>query len=284
MQKKERKSHCMENKNILMLRHHPMNVFFTNSFYTNQTETSLSDYIIIDVTSRIIRNKEFMMKHPNFDKELSPFFMGPIVSTDGTVANLFEIFWQCGKVYPCHDDNGKPNPDFFKWRNEFYAKTECSKDLMRHACKDLGYEHKDCRYFAYYDKEKQDYVPLSFIEARKKVYFPEYAKLVYNTPAFRWMKSLVDNGKKIALVDFDGYNYSEPCGMLKKYEQYANKCKKERCTPTISENEFLAVKSMKDAINCPFMSTGHGFVIKALLQGDIEVVGNEVIDNAGILK
>ena len=32
------------------------------------------------------------------------------------------------------------------------------------------------------------------------------------------------------------------------------------------------------------MKVGHGCVIKALLQGDIEVVNGNVIDHAGILK
>ena len=44
----------MENKNIILLKHHPMNVKFTNTFYLNQTDNGdLSDYVIIDVTSRI---------------------------------------------------------------------------------------------------------------------------------------------------------------------------------------------------------------------------------------
>ena len=81
----------MENKNILMLRHHPMNVLFTNTFYTSQTENDLSDYIIIDVTSRIERNKSFMAEHPNFGKELSPFFIGPVITSNGTKANIFEV-------------------------------------------------------------------------------------------------------------------------------------------------------------------------------------------------
>jgi hypothetical protein len=54
----------MENKNILMLRHHPMNVYFTNTFYTSQTENDLSEYTVIDVTSRVTRNKEFMATAP----------------------------------------------------------------------------------------------------------------------------------------------------------------------------------------------------------------------------
>ena len=144
----------MENKNIILLKHNPLNVKFTNTFYLNQTdEKDFSDYIVVDVTSRVERDKEFMKEHPSFAKDLSPFYIGPLTSSDGVRANIFEIFWQCGKVYPCHDDNNKPNEDFFKWRNEFYSKEVCTRDLMRHSCKSLGYEHKDTLYFAYFNKE-----------------------------------------------------------------------------------------------------------------------------------
>ena len=274
----------MENKNILLLRHHPMNVHFTNTFYTNQTEGDLSEYMIFDVTSRIERNKEFMKEHPSFAKDLSPFFLGPVTSSDGVTANVFEIFWQCGKVYPCHDNGGKPNADYFEWRNYYYSQTECTKDLMRHTCKSLGYEHKDTLYFAYFDKEKGEYVPLNYVEARKKVYFPEYAKLICNTESFRYLKSLVDSGKKIALVDFDACNYNEKCAMLKQYEAYLNKCKKNKIAPTLTENDFTKIDSLKKLVNCSFMPVGHGCVIKALLQGDIEVIDGVYIDHTGILE
>ena len=128
----------MENENIVLLKHHNLNIKYDNSFYLNQTDNhDLSDYIIIDVTSRVERNKEFMKLHPNFPKDISPMYIGPVVSSDNVVANIFEIFWQCGKVYPCHDNNGKPNEEYFKWRNDFYAQTICTKDLMRHTCKSL---------------------------------------------------------------------------------------------------------------------------------------------------
>ena len=273
----------MENTNILLLRHHPMNVHFTNTFYTSQTKNDLGEYTIIDVTSRVTRNKEFMEQHPRFARDLSPFYAGPVTSSDGVRAEFFEIFWQCGKVYPCHDDNGKPNDAYFEWRNYFYSQTECTKDLMRHTCKSLGYEHKDARYFAYFDKEQGDYIPLGYVEARKKIYFPEYAKLIYNTESFQYLKSLVDSGKKIALVDFDACNYNEPCAMQKEYTAYVNKCKKNKVAPTLTEDDFTNIKSLKDLINAPFMKVGHGCVIKALLQGDLEVVDGEVVDYAGLL-
>ena len=273
----------MENKNILLLRHHPMNVHFTNTFYTSQTEHDLGEYMIFDVTSRVTRNKEFMEQHPRFARELSPFYVGPVTSADGVKAEIFEIFWQCGKVYPCHDDNGKPNADYFEWRNYFYSQTECTKDLMRHTCKSIGYDHKDARYFAYFDKDKGDYTPLGYVEARKKVYFPEYAKLIYNTESFQYLKSLVDSGKKIALVDFDACNYNETCAMQKEYTAYVKKCKKNKVVPTLTEDDLTGINSLKVLINAPFMKVGHGCAIKALLQGDIEVVDGEVVDHAGIL-
>ena len=274
----------MENKNIILLRHHPMNVKFTNSFYVNQVDGNIDDYTIIDVTSRAMWNKCFMDEHPTFAKDISPFYIGPVLSSDGVTANIFEIFWQCGKVYPCHDDNGKPNEAFFAWRNAMYAKSTCTKDLMRHACKDLGYEHKDARYFAYFDKEKNQYVALNYVEARKKVYVPEYAKLVAGTESFAYLKSLVKAGKKLALVDFDGYNYGSKKAMEKVYESYLTKCAKNKVEPKHCLNDFLDIDSLKKVLSCPFLAAGHGFVLKAILQEDLVVQNGIVIDKAGVLS
>ena len=226
--------------------------------------------------------KEFIKDHPNFAKDLSPFFIGPVTSSDGVVANIFEIFWQCGKVYPCHDNNGKPNEEFFKWRNELYSKTECTKDLMRHTCKSIGYEHKDTLYFAHYNGN--DWEALNYVEARKKVYFPEYIKLIYNTESFKWIKSLVDSGKKVAIVDFDAFNIYSESAKNKVYESYVNKCKTNKITPTLTLNDFLKINNMKDLVSCSFLPVGHGVAVKALLEGDLEVKDGVVIDHIGLLK
>ncbi len=275
----------MENKNVVLLRHNRSNrvIKLTGPSYTNQVDDNLDDYIVVDVTSRVVRQKEFIKEHPTFVKEVSPFYVGPLVSSDGVKCNIFEILWQCGKVYPCHDDNGKPNEAFFKWRNEFYAKEKCSKDLMRHACKDLGYEHKDCRYFAYYNNDTKEWEALDYITAGKKVYIPEYAKLVYNTDAIKWLKSLVDGGKKVALVDFDAFNYYSDKAKKNYYKAYAKKCKDEGRQPAISKDDFMNISTMKDIINLP-LATGHAFVIKAILDGSITVVNGKVIDNDGLLE
>ena len=40
---------------------------------------------------------------------------------------------------------------------------------------------------------------------------------------------------------------------------------------------------MKSAVDFAYTPVGHAFVIKALLQGDLEVVNGKVIDHIGIV-
>ena len=155
---------------------------------------------------------------------------------------------------------------------------------MRHACESIGYKHSDTLYFAYFDQEKKEYVSLDYVESRKKVYFKEYAKLVYKSESFKWLKSLLVSGKKLALVDFDGYNYYSTKAKKKLYQSYLDNCKKSKLAPKLTELDYLNINSMKDVVNCPFLKAGHGFALKALLQGDVEVTEDgEIIDNVGLL-
>lgn len=275
----------MENKNVVVLKHHPMNVKFTNTFYTSQVDDDLADYEVIDVTSRITRNKEFMAMHPNFAKELSPFYIGPVVASDGEIANVFEHFWQCGKVYPCHFDFDKMElkPEFFEWRKRWFAKPKTvDKNETRHPNLELGYSAGDCIGNVYFENGK--YRLLDYVESRKKLYFVEYAKATYNTDAFKYLKSLVDSGKKVAVVDFDAFNFYSENAMKQRYKSYLNNCKKNKWKPTLTERDFTNIKSLKDAINCKFLAAGHAFVLKAMLDGSIVVVNGKVIDKDGILK
>ena len=83
------------------------------------------------------------------------------------------------------------------------------------------------------------------------------------------MKSLVDEGREIALVDFDGYNYYEETALKGLYQSYLNRCKKNGVISQRRESDFLKINSMKKVINCPFLLAGHGFVIKMLLEKDL---------------
>ena len=48
----------MGNKNVVLLKHHPMNVKFTNPFYTSQVDDNLEDYVVIDAQDLINTDRE----------------------------------------------------------------------------------------------------------------------------------------------------------------------------------------------------------------------------------
>ena len=96
------------------------------------------------------------------------------------------------------------------------------------------------------------------MEARKKIYIPEYAKLVVNTQTYKDLAKRVAEGEKIALVDFDAWNY------------YGK--------------DLSSTTTVKEIVNNPAYKVGHSYVIKMLLQGDIEVKNGVVIDHADVLK
>ncbi len=269
--------------NVILLKRHNRSLKFDNPFYLNQC-SCLQDYIVLEVTSRCVGNKDFMKEHPSFAKDLSPFYAGPVTSSDGKTCQIFELFWQCSKVFPGFDDHGTPNENYFKWRDGYYPLTEVKDhNELRRPWAKLGFKANDTLYEAYYDKEEKKWVKLSYIESRKKIYFVEYAKLVYNSPSFRWIKSLLEEGKKVALVDFDAFNFYSDQAKTKAYESYATKCKSNHVNPSLTLNDFLNVKTMKDVVNFA-LPAGHGVVLKALLDGDLEVdAAGNVIDHAGIL-
>lgn len=271
----------MENKNIVMIKHHPMKLLFTNSVYTNQFDENdnPSDYIFVDVTSR----------NADVRKDLSPFFIGPCTSSYGVEFKLFENLWQFSKVYEgnavfnkmltkkssvevpfvASDANGDPTQEWF--------------DICTFGSQsDIAYRRPFTGkpLYHYYKNANGQTERLGYVESRKKVYIPEYAKLVYDTPTFKKLKELADNGKKIALVDFDAYNYYNPKAMEKIY---AAALKKYGSLPyTLSD--LLNIKTVKDVVNFAGLPAGHGFVIKMLLQDDIQVINGKIVDNAGILN
>ena len=251
-----------------------MNLKYTNTWYTSQVEDDLSDYVIIDVTSRVLRDREFMKEHPGFHKDVSPFYLGPLVTSDGLKCYIFEHFWQASKVFPCHLVCDELTPEFFSWRKSWYDMEKVkNKTESRRPHTLLGYKDKDCLFSVFY--EDGEYKRLTYVEARKKMYIPEYAKLIVKTESYKWIKSLYDSGKKIALVDFDGYNYYYDTAKEKLYNSYVNKVK----YPSVSKSDYLNLDSMKKVIDCGFTPAGHSFIIKMLLEGDIEVVDDQVIDH-----
>lgn len=274
----------MEDKTIVVLKHHPMDLKYTNTFYTSQVEDDLSDYEVVDVTSRVRRNKATLSKCPSLYKDVSPFYLGDIKSPDGLTAHIFEHYWQASKVFPCHvDEKGNIKDEYWKWREQWFSKEKVTnKNESRRPHSLLGYKDEDCLFSVFYNNGVWE--RLSYVDARKRIYIPEYAKLVVNTPSYKWLEKLHKEGKKIALVDFDGYNYYFDQAKEKLYNNYINRCNKRGIKPKASLKDFLNLNKMNDVISCGFTPAGHAFIIKLLLQGDLEVKGGQVIDHTGVLN
>ena len=121
-------------------------------------------------------------------RDLSPFVLS------APPAKRFENLWQFSKVYKSHlREDGEPNRAWLEWHN-------------------LGIEDdKPHRYpmgkgavpaYSYWNGEK-----LGYIEARKRIYAPEYAKNVEKSDSFKRLHELYSSGVNIILLDYDAYDH-----------------------------------------------------------------------------
>jgi len=140
-----------------------------------------NDAIVIDTTSN---SGQF--------KELSPFIL------PAPPARNLENLWQFSKVYPSHlNPNGTINRAWELWREKGWQDTKAHRYPMGKGAVPL---------FSYWQDEHLDY-----IQARKKIYIPEYAKNVVETESFRLLANL-DDTQNIILLDYDAYDH-EKLGM-----------------------------------------------------------------------
>lgn len=188
------------------------------------------DYVAIDCTSH---NPDEVMS-----RGLSPFYLGRdsgVVCYDGLKAWNMENAWQYAKVYRCHaDSSGNPTAEYFKWRDKGWSKKSADRHPMGRGAKPL------------YSLWKTDH--LGYIEARKQIYIPLYAKLVVRTEAFARLKAMHDSGKNLVLLDFDGYN------------NFKTRPKMSWC----------------DVLHNDKRKMGHAFVLAMLLEGFLTIENNKV--------
>ena len=158
-------------------------------------------------------------------RELSPFELRVPLVQWGSV--IFENLWQFSKVYKQHvGDNGLPTTAWLNWREWGFAETRAHRYPMGKGA---------IPEYSYWNGEKLDY-----IQARKKIYAPEYAKNVINTESYNKLGNLYSIGHDIILLDYDAYDHIK-LGM-----------------------------SLQDVINNPNRKMGHAFVLIMMLTGLLE--------------
>lgn len=141
--------------------------------------------ILINTTSR----------SNDFGRGLSPFLVnGGYLYYNYSSKNV-ENAWQFAKVYKEFvDEDNNPTDRYFEWAKKGWEDSFAHRYPMGKGEKPL---------YSYWNGKK-----LGYIEARKQIYIPIYARNVIQTSAFKMLKDLYLNEKKdIYLLDFDGYNH-----------------------------------------------------------------------------
>ena len=163
-----------------------------------------------------------------YAKELSPLLIGD--------DHPFENTWQYTKVYPQlgHWKDEKPTKKWEEWRKSGFKKRKRGKGVRTPP--EVSKLQKDNRkpLCAWWKGEK-----LGYIESRKKIYVPEYAKLIRKSRAFA---ALI--GKDVLVIGIDG-------PPLDKYP-----------------NGFeVTEERLVEALNDPTHPFGHSYVVAAELAG-----------------
>ena len=182
------------------------------------------DVIKINVTSR---------SSDEWSRKFSPFHLGPIKiypfsDEDDYVSKNMENAWQFLKVYPEQDE-------WLKWAEKGWNSDKAFRFPFGRSRKPL------------HSKWKGKNLP--YIKARFEIYAPLYAECVekYAKIEFDKIKSYLDEGKSVALFDYDGYNYIY--------------------------NEV----SLKDVIYNSRRKMGHAFVL-AMMLNDCRIWENSLFD------
>lgn len=161
----------------------------------------------------------------NWETDLSPFYLGPCDLYHKFVAKRMENAWQFAKVYAKHvGEDGNPTSDYWQWAVAGWTDEKAHRYPMGRGAKPL---------YSLWNHEK-----LGYIDARKKIYAPLYAKAVKKTAGFEKLTQLYQKSKELILRDYDGYDHLE-----------------------------LGI-SLHDVLNNPERKMGHAFVLAALLTND----------------
>lgn len=158
------------------------------------------------------------VKHDSKWFPLGPYFL------KNELGQIFENVWQFHKVYKevpsahsaysqrCKkivwswmpeihvNEKGELTPEYFNWRetglnNAFAVRYPLWNVSNLFSC----YDSIRAPLYHFYNNEKLDY-----INARKKIYLPEYVRLVKKEPLFYELKQKLSHGKNLLIVEGDG--------------------------------------------------------------------------------
>ncbi len=149
-----------------------------------------------------------------------------------------------------HLQNGKLTKEYFSWREKgmnFHLPVRYPN----------GFEGRKNTLYSL--KDNQFDKPLSYVEARKEIYFPVYDELVKKEEYFKELKEKLESGKNILIVEVDGpveeslQHYVDKYGVKKNFIENGT---------MLATSENLAI--MLEDTKHPF---GHGYCLAMSLLG-----------------
>jgi len=146
----------------------------------------------------------------------------------------------------------KLNANYVTWRR----KLESCPDPVRYP---VGYDHRHTCLFSMAEKEDGtiDTTPLTYIEARKKIYVPVYTKAAMKTSMFVNLKARIDNGESLLIIEVDGPHEEDLTHYIQNYNVSNH---------FIVKNTMLATEeNLHIMLNDPKHPYGHGYCLAAAL-------------------
>ena len=141
--------------------------------------------VVVNTTSRASQE---------WERSLSPFFLGPCRLYDDHESRVLENAWQYSKLYAVHADaEGEPTEAYWAWAEAGWASPKAVRYPMGKEGRPL------CSLW--------DGHGLGYVEARKRIYGPLYVEAVRKTEGWKKLEALRSEGRPIVLRDFDGYDH-----------------------------------------------------------------------------
>ena len=160
--------------------------FYRDPTITNKHHPKIDGFTNIQVCSNTKKGKE-----------LSPMCLHIVLNNELVI---FENFWQNLKVYSFELDNdGNILPSYFIRRDKNFKDTKGHRRVFP---KKLLKEKNAKVEFVYYNNKKYNW-----IDSRKEIYCPMYAEIVKETTYFKQLKERFNNGEKLLIIGYDGFNF-----------------------------------------------------------------------------
>ena len=221
---------------------------FVNALIHTSPDTlggPLSPYLLKDEEGRILENVwQFSKFYAHVSKQRTPL---------GKYHKNIIVWEHPEEEHAVADEKGVlvPNDVYWAWRE----KGTRNKYAVRYP---NGFEgRRKCICSILKGEKEGEILKLGYIDARKQIYCAEYARLAPRTDAFKKLKSLLDEGRGIQIIEVDG---PDPSITFAPYDQIS----KEKPGMLMTEE---TIRMLVNDERKPF---GHGFVIAALLLGGEE--------------